>query len=102
MRKFLLLITFALTILVWPVDAYAQESPTMKKRQKELLDTKEMRANEERAAEAELKRRHMANQSKEVRKRMKRNQKRTKRMSQGKPGKRGSGFKGLFKRKKGF
>lgn len=101
MKKHLLLLTLLGCLFVLPDTSFAQESPALKKRMKELEGKKENNERKD-AAEAEaLRKRHISNQTKEVRKRMKRNKRMTNRRAAGKPVKRGGGFRGLFK-KKGF
>ena len=102
MKKHLLLLTLLGALFVFPSEALAQrQSPTMKKRLNELEDKKEQNARQEAADMEALRKKHMSNQSKEVRKRMKRNMRAANRRAAGKPAKRGSAFRGLFK-KKGF
>ncbi len=101
MKKHLLLLTLLGCLFVFPTAAFSQQSRTMKKRLNELEDKKENNTRQEAADQEALRKKHLSNQSKEVRKRMKRNLRATNRRAAGKPAKRGGGFKGLFK-KKGF
>ena len=101
MKKHLLLLTLLGCLFVFPDTTFAQESPALKKRMKELEGKKENNERKEAAEMEALRKRHVANQTKDVRKRMKRNKRMANRRAAGKPAKRGMGFRNLFK-KKGF
>ena len=101
MKKHLLLLTLLGALFVFPTEGIAQESPKLKKRINELEDKKAQNERKEAAEMEALRKKHLSNQSKEVRKRMKRNMRAANRRAAGKPAKRGGALRGLFK-KKGF
>ena len=74
MERFFKKIIFILSLLIFPFFLHAQESPTIKKRKKELAEKNEEQKNEDEAFLKQMQKRHKKNQSKETRKRMKKKQ----------------------------
>lgn len=79
-----ILIIFSVTLI--SIQSYAQKPQSVEKRKKELIEKEEQRKAEEQQAIKEMQENHMAIQTKDTRKRMRKSKKKAKRANDHKKG----------------